>query len=43
MFYIILKVVIDNIWMKMWSKNVQKMNLEQMNQKINTAEFSLVD
>ena len=43
MFDIILKVVIDNIWMKMWSKNVQKMNLEQMNQKINTAEFSLVD
>ena len=43
MFYIILKVVIDNIGMKMWSKSVQKINLEQMDQKINTAEFSLVD
>ena len=43
MFYIILKVVIDNIWMKMWSKSVQKINLEQMDQKIKTAEFSLVD
>ena len=43
MFYIILKVVIDNIWMKMWSKSIQKINLEQMDQKIKTAEFSLVD